>query len=181
VIPFGSGRAITVGDLLIAAASGCVVLALATPALRARSFRAAVAEAEHAVDELRSAAERRMVAEGSWPAPSEPGTPPPELGGRFLDATVELSGDGWTLQWMRLEVVDSVPVRPPPAELSGGDAPPVEDGPTLQAAVRTIGAVSVHAADDRLLGELLERHGRDRSFVRDSTWTLIVPTRTEGR
>ena len=180
MIPFAPDRAITSGDLLIIAAVACVVLALAAPGLRARSLRAETADAQRAVEELRSAAERRMIAQGSWPASAEPGSAPSELGGGFA-ADAQLSGDGWTVQWTRLEVVDSIPAPPVPTDLSGSDAPPEEQAATVRATVRTIGAVSVHSTDDRLLGTLLDLHGRDRSFVRDTTWTLVVPRRAEAR
>jgi len=176
LIPVLSGRAITAGDLLVASAFAAVVLATALPALRHRSFAAELARAEEAVEALRAGAERRLTGEGSWPASAEPGVIPPDLADGFLRDT-QLTGNGWSIQWTRWEVVDSVPAPPPPVDELSGDAPPRDTGPALEGAVRTIGAITVHAAEGRLLGELLARAGRERSFVRDTTWTLVLPSR----
>ncbi len=40
--------------------------------------------------------------------------------------------------------------------------------------VRTGGAVVVHSSRELLLAELLRRYGEESSFVRDTTWTLLV-------
>jgi hypothetical protein len=58
-----------------------------------------------------------------------------------------------------------------------GDAPPDDAPRTATPLVQLIGAVVVYSDDDRLLGELLARYGRNASFVRDTTWTLVLPER----
>jgi hypothetical protein len=42
------------------------------------------------------------------------------------------------------------------------------------AVTREVGSISVHSGDDDLLAELSRRYGSWDSFVRDSTWTLMV-------
>jgi hypothetical protein len=89
----------------------------------------------------------------------------------------DLVRDGYTLQWTRWSVVDSVPAPLAPVETVPGDAPPGGAPRTTVPLVQLIGAVVVYSDDDRLLGELLARYGRDASFVRDTTWTLVLPER----
>jgi hypothetical protein len=89
----------------------------------------------------------------------------------------DLVRDGYTLQWTRWSVVDSVEVPRAPVETVPGDAPPAEPPRTTIPFAQLIGAVVVYSDDDRLLGELLARYGRDASFVRDTTWTLVLPER----
>ena len=62
-----------------------------------------------------------------------------------------------------------------------GDAP-VETSQPTAAAVGTIelGTVAVHTSEEWILAGLIERFGADRSFVRDTTWTLILRPGTDG-
>ena len=57
------------------------------------------------------------------------------------------------------------PVLPPTAA-------PVAD---VEVPVETLGAVTVHAGDERVLAALLERFGASRSFIRERSWTLVLP------
>ena len=54
------------------------------------------------------------------------------------------------------------------------DNPPPEV-PLPQPLVSTSGGITVHTAETALLAELLSRYGATSSFVRDSTWTLVLP------
>ena len=60
------------------------------------------------------------------------------------------------------------------------DAPPDTVGPELMPVVRQIGGIILHSSDGALLAELLQRYGTEASFVRDTTWTLVLPERAGG-
>jgi hypothetical protein len=153
-----------------------VLAALAWPRVADRAFRGHLDRVDDVVDALHAAADRNRTTTGSWPSASAPGVLPDEIASALPDG-LSLSGSGYAVSWSRWEVVDSVPSPPLTPPVGTGDAPPRDPLPALRPMVRTVGAISVHSADERLLGELLERHGRERSFVRDSVWTLVLPTR----
>jgi len=64
---------------------------------------------------------------------------------------------------------------PAPADFQPAVPPPEDPGAEVQVPVETLGVVTVNSDDGRLLAALLERFGASRSFVRDSSWTLVVP------
>jgi hypothetical protein len=169
-----NARDLTVADLMIALAGATVILALLLPTLRARSFRASVERTVSEVEAVRRAAESHFRTRATWPLAEAAGVTPPALTGILGD---DLVRDGYTLQWTRWSVVDSVETPRAPVETVPGDAPPDDAPRAATPLVQLIGAVVVYSGDDRLLGELLARYGRDASFVRDTTWTLVLPER----
>lgn len=170
-------RGVTTGDVLIGVAVLSLVLALAYPTLRARSFNAGLVDTVTDVEVLRSSAEAYLSDNRIWPASAQPGAIPGELRGSFPGRS-NLIGEAYTLQWARFDVVEYVEV---PAEASPepipGDASPEPIPPTYAPVARQIGGIVLRTPDEALLGELLERYGTTDSFVRDSTWTLVLPTR----
>lgn len=167
------------GDFLIGLALAAVVLALVFPTLQARSFRATVEAMVNDVERMRLGAERYLHANGSWPTPGAPGAIPRELADVF-PSDPSLERDRYTMQWTRWEVVDYVEAPRPSDEAPRADAPPDSVGPTTIPKVREVGGVVVHTRDPALLAELLQRYG-EASFVRDATWTLVLPERATGR
>mgnify|MGYP006908314944 CR=1 FL=1 len=168
------------GDVAIAAAVLLLVWALATPALRARAFRALSSRATADVEAVVRAAQSSHASMGRWPEPGDAGVVPPELTGRLALETGFVRED-YTLEWSAFDVVDYVEVEvPPPAEAVPGDAPPAVPTIELRPEPRRVGALSLRSGDTRLLAELLRRFGPERSFVRDSTWTLIVEDPATG-
>lgn len=169
-------RRLTAADLLIVAAVLTIVLALLLPTLRARSFHALLDRTAGEVEDVRRAALRYMSGEGAWPETTPPGEIPPQLAG-LVGADVRFAREGYVLQWTRWNVVDSAVTRRPAPESIPGDAPPSEALVETVPLVGEIGAIMVHSRDRDLLGELLVRFGRETSFVRDTTWTLVLPQR----
>ena len=171
-------RGVTTGDFVIGLSLLTLLLALVYPTLRARDFRGSLAETVSEVEAVRAGARRFLQMNGSWPAPEAPGAIPPELAGLFPGDT-GLAREKYTLQWGRWEVVDYVEA-PPSNELRPVDAPPDSVGPELMPVVREIGGIILHSSDGALLAELLQHYGTDASFVRDTTWTLVLPERAGG-
>ena len=169
---------VTTGDFVIGLALFALLLALVYPTLRARSFRGSLAETVTEVEAFRAGAQRSLQTTGSWPAPEVLGAIPPELSGVFPGET-GLAREKYTLQWGRWEVVDYVEA-PPSSALPPADAPPDTVGPEMIPVVREVGGIILHSSDGSLLAELLERYGKAASFVRDTTWTLVLPERAGG-
>lgn len=174
------------GDALIGLALLTLVVAALLPSYRARAFDAAVEDAVADVDRLRSAALQAYRVNGQWPAPSEPGRIPAATSGAFGNDTTMIR-EAYVLEWRLWHRIDRVPAPPtpptpapldpdeaPPATVRPGDAPPDSVGPELVPMVRAEGAVVVHSSQELLLAELLRRYGEASSFVRDTTWTLLV-------
>lgn len=171
---------LTTGSVTFGIAVLTLVLALAYPTLRARSFGLRVAEAGADIEALRRGAEGHLRESGTWPSSGPPGAIPIELIGAF-PGDVDLGRETYTIQWVRFEVVDHVEVppepnpEPNPLDLGADSIPP-----TIVAMPRRIGGIVVHTGDDALLAELLDQYGSEASFVRDTTWTLVLPARAAG-
>ncbi len=171
-------RGVATGDVIIGLSLLTLLLALVYPTLRARGFRGSLAETVSEVEVFRAGAERFRQVNDSWPAPEAPGAIPPELAGLF-PGDASLAREKYTLQWGRWEVVDYVEA-PPSSAPPPADAPPDTVGPELMPVVRQIGGIILHSSDGALLAELLQRYGTEASFVRDTTWTLVLPGRAGG-
>lgn len=168
------GRAgFTTGDFVVALGLAAIVFALAYPALRARAFRVTVDDAVGTLETVRSGALRHRMARGAWPTAGEVGEIPIELVGEFPGNTT-LMRDSYSLQWTVWETV-SYTDSAVAFELAPDDAAPDEAVTERIPVFRRLGGVVVYSSDDALKAELLSRYGREVSFVRDSTWTLVVP------
>jgi hypothetical protein len=165
---------LTSSDLLVALAILSLLSAFLYPTLRSRAFINHVDRTANEVETLRSAALGVLSQTGAWPTAGEPGGIPIEVSGAFPSDSL-LAGDEYTLQWTRWEVVDQVEAPSSITQLpADADAPPDTVGPIFVPVVRTVGGIVVHSGEDELLAELLTRYGRTVSFVRDTTWTLVV-------
>ncbi|MDX1646786.1 MAG: hypothetical protein R3304_06565 [Longimicrobiales bacterium] len=185
-----SVRDVGTGDALIGLGLAVLVVAALLPTYRARAFQSSVAEAVADVDALRAAALRFVAATGEWPPARPPGSVPAGASGSFGGDTTMVR-DAYMLQWTLLERVEHVEAPGPPtsagASMVDDDEEPLQDvrvrsDPPPDSAARGVllpvvrmeGAVVVHSGDDLLLAELLRHFGDGRSFVRDTTWTLVV-------
>jgi len=150
-------RGTTPGDVLIGLAALSLIAALLYPSIRGRSFRSVVDTAVIDVEEMRSGARGAFSRTGSWPPPST------------------IVRDAFSLRWGRWETVERVPAPPSVSALPpDADAPPDSVGPALIDVVSEVGSIVVTSGNDGLLAELLIHFGDRISFVRDTTWTLVV-------
>ena len=182
-------RRMGTGDALVGLALVALLLAALLPTYRARAFDRTVDDAVADVDALATASLRLRDATGDWPDAPPAGRVPAGATGAF-DNDSTMVRDAYTLEWRLLDRIEYVEAPttpatsgalldddevPAPAQSRAGD--PVPDSASVQmvATARTEGAVVVHSGDELLLTELLRRYGPDRSFIRDTTWTLVVP------
>jgi hypothetical protein len=164
---------VTRGDVAIMISVVLLAGALLAPVIRSRAFHRLTAAAAADVDALRGAALSTFTSTGRWPTPAPAGTAPTELSGAFPGDSA-LVRSRYRLQWITLEVVEYVDAPAAPVEAVPGDTPP-DSSPSLKVPViRRRGAVVLRSADSDLLADLLTRFGSDASFVRGSTWTLVV-------
>jgi len=167
-------RGLTVADLLIGLAVVALMSALVLPTVRARSFRSLTLHAVSEVDAVRDAVTRSFAQRGSWPAPTEAGEIPP---GRSpeIGADSSRARPDYTIRWSVWEIVEHVEAPPMAPTLPGDAEPPAGSvEPTLVPMVGSLGGIVLYSANEDLLAELLARYGSQASFVRDTTWTLIV-------
>ncbi|HSW29892.1 MAG TPA: hypothetical protein VLH75_10460 [Longimicrobiales bacterium] len=178
--PPSPGRGgVTSGDVLLALASLALVAALAYPRTERALLWRTVAAAQADVETIRAAAAAFRDDAGGWPAPAEAGKVPAEMAAR-LPPGFSFESGSYTLEWSRWERVDPPDpadpegvVQPPPGGFEPVLPPPADS--EVQVPVETLGAVTVHASDERVLAALLERFGPSESFVRERSWTLVLP------
>lgn len=85
---------------------------------------------------------------------------PPGLSRRLLAA----GGAGFPSDSALAGISGELAASLAPADSLAGTPPPIA----------TLGTITVTSADARVLAALLDRFGTARSFVRDSTWTLVL-------
>ncbi len=171
--------ALTSGDVLLALAGLALVAAMVYPRVERALLWRTVAGAEGDVATVRAAAAAYRDEAGGWPAPAQAGEVPAELAGR-LPSGFSFEAGSYTLEWSRWEMVDPAEpaepervMQPPPGGFEPVLPPPAD--PEVEVPVETLGAVTVHARDERVLAALLERFGASQSFVRERSWTLVLP------
>jgi len=160
-------------NLLLIGAVALLVWAAAWPTMREGRYQAEVFELASLVTDLTNAAQTRFRTAGSWPPAADPGVAPEGTIGTFGAAA--LATEHATVQWQPLLVsatLESAPDDLPPEAAARAVADSITR--VRVTTPRQVGAIVVHSADERLLAELLARHSADDSFVRDTTWTLIL-------
>lgn len=157
-----------------------LLVALTLPRLRHRAFQARLDSALVAVDDARSATLGFRAAEGRWPAPAPPGRMPEGLAA-FLEDTTAFQGDAYALELRRWTVLDTAtgPAASIPSAGPGAEAPADTTPITGPRPVPLVG-LTVHAPDAALLAGLLAAWDTPDAFVRDTTWTLVLPHGTTG-
>lgn len=171
------------GDVLLALAAVALLAAAAYPRVERALMRHAAAGAQAHVEAVRAAAVSYRTEAGAWPAPAEAGVVPSELAGRLPEG-FSFEPGAYTLEWGRWEAVAPPPEQPDQPEPTAADAlfgdtvpplpPPPDSSGVAPVPVESVGTVTVHSQDERLLAALLERFGAGRSFVRDRSWTLVL-------
>ena len=178
-----SRRRVTSGDVLLALAGVALVAAVAYPRTERALLWRTVAAAQADVETVRAAAAAYRAEAGGLPGPAEAGRVPAELEGRLPSGFSFLAGR-YTLEWGRWETVrpaeqaqqaEQPAMEEPPGGVQPAPPPPDDPAQEVQVPVETLGTVTVHAQDERVLAALLERFGASRSFVREGSWTLVLP------
>jgi hypothetical protein len=191
----GSRRGgVTSGDVLLALAVLALVAAMVHPRLERALMRHTAAAAQSDVETIRAAAAAHRNETGAWPASTEAGVVPPELVAR-LPERFSFKKNAYTLAWERWESVAPAaqaerPVPSEPPEVAPAEAAPTASEPRLplpadlpaqvEVPVEASAAVTVYCPDERVLAALLDRFGAGRSFVRERSWTLVLPARDNG-
>lgn len=168
-------------DVLMALGGLAVVASVVYAPLRHRAYEHRVARAISGIEALRAAATRYRDSTGHWPEDAGAGRVSAGLV-PILPAGTELHTAEYALGWSRWNVVE---IPPQPVQLAPDtSAPPPTSRFTEPSAadslgtrppvVGEMGGITVRSTDDGLLGALLKRYGSARSFVRDSSWTLIL-------
>lgn len=171
----------TSGDVLIVLSILTVGAAMAYPRFHEERRQERLDEVMEAVETVRTTAMRHYAEHRDWPEPAKPGSVPPALGA-LLPPGLSFSRDDFTLEWRRWEAVQTPPDPViPEVQAPELDTPPLADTipPTPPPTVHAIAGLTVHSGDDGILGALLDRYGSGVSFVRDTTWTLMMPLRSD--
>ncbi|MDA0312677.1 MAG: hypothetical protein O2992_11245 [Gemmatimonadetes bacterium] len=171
--PLGDRTGVTSGDMMVIIAMLAFGLAVAYPRIRERAFEGRLTQAIANVNGVTTAASTFLEATGVLPA---------EIGGS-VPAGHTMASPGHIVQWELWEVVVS-PDIPDVADdrfMNENDLPldslTIRPVPTVHA----IGGVSVHSPEPALLAGLLQRYGAGLSFIRDTTWTMVLPARSRPR
>jgi len=157
-------------------------LAVVYPRMRERAFEGRLTQAVVNVNGVTTAASSFLEATGDWPEASAPGVLPTELGAS-VPAGHTMASSGHTVQWELWEVVVS-PDIPDVADdllVNENDLPLDSLTTHPQPEIHAIGSVSVRSREPALLAGLLRRYGAGASFVRDTTWTMVLPARSRPR
>lgn len=149
----------------LAVAGTLLVWSLVRPTVREADRSGRIERVAVDVTALVAAVEAYVEEHGQAPTGSEAGQAPAALA-PWLRGAVPFAGDGYRLDLDRwAEVV----VPPPPVAVDPADSVPA---PTPFEVVRP--AVTVHSGRPDLLAHMLETYGPARSFVRDTSWTLVL-------
>jgi hypothetical protein len=174
VIPKSGRDGVSTGDVLLALATLCLVAALAYPRLERMRAVARAGAIAAGVDSLGTAAQRYRARTGTWPRHAPPGLLPEELSATEPVAPT-MATAGYRLEWNVWErPARSVSARTLPDSIPPATSPQQDTVPPSAPPVDTLAGITVHDSDPRLLGLLLERYGDAHSFVRDSSWTLVL-------
>lgn len=168
------------GDVLLALSAVALLLTAIHPrverALMVRHARAA----GDAVETVRDAVRSALRDGDAWPEGAPLGTVPGSLR-RHLPQDFSFRHTRYTLRWERWEA-------PEPEAATAVELPPDDEGPPPGLArqaladsvppapppIVSLGTITLVSEDPRILSALLERFGTSRSFVRESSWTLVL-------
>lgn len=161
-------------DVLLTLAVLSLFLALVYPWFARVRFQSRVDAAVSDVDAVEAAALQYHDLKGMWPPDGQTGVAPVELR-PFLAAGLRMTRPRYRLRWDHWQTVA------PPAPVAAPPPPPAPDAPQNADSIPvpeprfgTVVGVTVYTADASLLAALLDHYGAGRSFVRDSSWTLVL-------
>ena len=163
------------GNVFLLLALACLAVAIAYPWMQRRASQNQVESVVADEALLLTAAEGFLGQEDRWPRDdAAPGTIPAELA-PALPADLSFYREGYLLDWERWDAVIP-PTMPEEAEPEEEDAGLLVDSIARPQGPRTrrIGGITVVSSDPGIRGALLREFGPARSFVRDSSWTLVL-------
>lgn len=175
-------RAFAFVDVLMMLGGLAVAASVAYPLLQHRAYERRVERVVSGVEAVKDAATRYRDRHGHWPGDAARRGIPADLA-PLLPAALQLSTADYALRWRTWKVVEvpPEPVRPPvdssaapPSEMPNAPLSPADSVGTRPPFVGAMGGIEVRSSEDGLLAALLDRFGAARSFVRDSTWTLVL-------
>lgn len=178
----GRRRGFAFVDVLMTLGGLAVMASVAYPLLAHRAYQKRVERVIARVEVLRTAATEYRTSTGHWPEGAAPGHVSDDLA-KLLPAEVTLRGRDYSLGWTLWKVVEippqpviptMAPGLPLPQPQSTAAPAPADSVGTRPPVVREMGGITVNSPEDALLGALLKRYGSAMSFVRDSTWTLVM-------
>lgn len=179
----GDRRGSATGNALVILSMLALGASLLYPVLAQRRVDDRLADAVGRVEAVRQAAARYHASQQELPPGAGIGVAPQGLA-TLLTPDFSFIGEGFALEWNlwdRAEPAIEVSI-PDPAVLVEEEVITATD--TLVAPprmVRSFGSLSVHSGEGVLLSGLLTRFGETSSFVRDTTWTLLIPLFSEPR
>jgi type II secretory pathway pseudopilin PulG len=159
-------------DVRVVVALLSVVAALLRPVMQRRAYERLETDLMNRVEILRTAATLAVLRDGSWPAPTQAGRAPNELSSVIEDNL--MTGEAFTVQWHRWEVTEPAEDRQDPAVQNLDELPAETETPRIVLRPWSVGGIVVRSGRPELLTALLSAYGPTVSFVRDSTWTLVV-------
>lgn len=162
-----------------------LLAALTWPLVRRASFQSRLDTTATVVERARDAILAYREELGHWPPGAEPGRIPEGLA-PFLPPETAFQTRGHVLQVHRWEAVAPPLPRPtvgvdPPAGPGTATPPPPDSLTTPPPRTVPLSGLTVHTSERSLLAGLVHRFGPADSFVRDSTWTLVIPRRPPTR
>jgi hypothetical protein len=182
VSPVHLRRAFALADVLMALGGLAVMASVAYPPLEQRAYERRVERVVSGIEAVKDAATRYRDSNGHWPGDGGPREVPAELG-PLLPSDLQLGTGEYELRWRVWKVVEIPPQPVPPPVDSSAPPPSMPDAAPPPAAdsvgtrppvVGEMGGIEVRSSEEGLLAALLDRFGTARSFVRDSTWTLVL-------
>ena len=176
----GGVGGIATGDVLLVVAILCLALALVYPSIERSSVRREVDAAATDVEAVRAAAERYRARRGAWPPTAGRHALPAELAAA-VPAKDSTRPPRYRLGWEVWEMLEEWE-EPAPVAPSGTRALPAPPDSVAHPPPRVgaVAAIVVRSGDARVLAALLARYASGRSFVRDSTWALVIGQVREG-
>lgn len=171
------------GDVLLILAGLTLSAALAHPRIERALVRRQADQARAAVEAVGAAVAAFQREHASWPPSEGSGEVPTDLAA-YLPPGFSFRAGAFTLEWDRWEAVGALPeeaAQPRPEDVREPPAAAADSSVVFQPPVVAIGAISVGAEDERILAALLEGFGPSRSFVREGSWTLVLPPAEGGR
>jgi len=173
----GGRRGTATGNVLVVLSMLALGAALVYPILAQRQADERMADVIGRVEAVRQAAARYHDNQQDLPPNGGVGVAPQGLS-TLLTPDFSFAGEGFALEWRlwdRAEEAEEVSIPDPVVPVEEELITAADTAVAPPRTVRSFGSLSVHSGEPFLLSGLLSRYGETSSFVRDTTWTLLIP------